>query len=68
MPKPTFKVRQNPCDRLWYVVGSCGGGWMMPVSEGRTTRSEALEDMRRVPQAEASARAELRGGSLAVYA
>jgi len=67
MPTPTFKIAQNPSDSLFYVVGACGRGMYMPVSEGCSTRSEANERMRLIAASEESARAEL-FGSLAVHA
>lgn len=57
--KPThYMTAQNPNDKLWYVVGSCGQykgkTQYMPVSTGYTTKALADHDMSFRPTIEAS--------------
>jgi hypothetical protein len=54
-----YKVAQNPKDHLWYVVGNCGDGYWMPVSDGFVKRSEAIVLISHQIQADKAARLEL---------
>lgn len=68
MPAPTYKISQHPRDHMFYVMGACGDGMYMAVSEGFETMGPARDALRRYVGSDASAKAELRGGSLAVHA
>jgi hypothetical protein len=37
----TYDVAKNPSDGKWYVIGNCGGGYWMPVSDPLDSKKEA---------------------------
>ena len=41
-----YQLARNPHDRLWYVIGFCGGRYWMTVSVGYRTRKEAADRLR----------------------
>jgi hypothetical protein len=53
----TYKTARHPKTKLWYIIGNCGGGYWMPVSEGFKSKREAeLEIPRKLMIDRASAR------------
>jgi hypothetical protein len=56
-----FEIAQKPSDGQWYVIGPCGDGHWMPVSEGYGTLGQAILARERIAKAERSQFAELKG-------
>jgi len=48
-------------DGKWYVIGYCGGGHWMPVSDGYDTRDKAVARARLNVGADRASKAELLG-------
>ena len=38
-----YKIVQNSKDKRWYVVGYCGGGYWMSITDGFQTKEEAFK-------------------------
>jgi hypothetical protein len=54
-----YKVAKNPKDSKWYVVGNCGNGYWMPVSNPFTSKQDAERHISHQLKADSAARMEL---------
>ncbi len=54
-----YKVAKNPRDSKWYVVGNCGNGYWMPVSNPFTSKQDAERHISHQLKADSAARMEL---------
>jgi hypothetical protein len=53
-----YKVAKNPKDSKWYVVGNCGNGYWMPVSNPFTSKQDAEQHISHQLKADSAARME----------
>jgi hypothetical protein len=54
-----YKVAKNPKDSKWYVVGNCGNGYWMPVSNPFSSKQDAEQHISHQLKADSAARMEL---------
>ena len=50
-----YVVKQNPSDKLWYVLGNVGK-YFMPVSSGYKSKAQADAYAKKQPKADAAAK------------
>ena len=50
-----YDVAKNPKDKKWYVIGSIGSRYWMPISSPCNTKQEALKRLHRQRQADKDA-------------
>jgi hypothetical protein len=53
-----YKVAKNPTDSKWYVIGNCGNGYWMPVSNPFTSKQDAERHISHQLKADSAAREE----------
>lgn len=51
-----YKVKRNPMDGKWYVIGHCRDGIWMPVSLGYKTKKEVTVRLSRQKMADIDAK------------
>ena len=56
----TYDVAKHPKTNQWHVIGNCGGGHWMPVSQGFKLRRDAELEIPRKLTIDAAARRELK--------
>jgi hypothetical protein len=59
-----YIVKQNPNDKLWYVLGDIDAGsktYWMPVSQGFKSKAQADAYAKKQPMADKAAKKELQG-------
>lgn len=59
MIRKIYSIAKNPEDKLWYALGTVGGGVWLTVSSGYKTKKEAKAFIKKQPLADKAAKNEL---------